>query len=54
LFSEMLFVNIQIFHFILNFRIDYLCCVSLEVGEVFWDINFGKFWDCIVWKEFFY
>jgi hypothetical protein len=25
----------------------------LEVGEVFWDINFGKCWDYIVWKEFF-
>jgi hypothetical protein len=24
----------------------------LEAGEVFWDINFGKFWDYIVWKEF--
>ena len=50
----MLFLNIQIFHLILNFRIDDLCCVTLVAGKVFWVINFGKFWDSIIWKVFLF
>jgi hypothetical protein len=49
----MLFVNIEIFNFILNFRINYLFCVSLDAGKLFWGIKFGIFFDYIVWKEFF-
>jgi hypothetical protein len=48
----MLFLYIQIFNLILNFRIDDLCCVNLVVGKGFWDINCGKFWDSIIWKAF--
>jgi len=51
---EMLFVYIQIFNFILNFRINNLCCVILVAGKVFWVINFGKFWDSIIWKLFLF
>jgi len=31
----MLFLNIQIFNFNLNFRINALCCISLEAGKEF-------------------
>ena len=40
----MLCLNIQIFNFILNFKIDDLCCVILEFGELFGIlilVNFG-------------
>jgi hypothetical protein len=50
----MMFLYIQICKSIFIFRIVALCCVSLEPGKVFWDINFDKFWAYFVWKAFFY
>ena len=49
-----IYIYIQIYNFILNFGIDDLCCVNLVVGKVFWNINFGRFWDFVIWKAFLF
>ena len=48
-----LFLHIRIFHSIFNFGLNALCCVSLEAGEEFALLFFGKFWDYFVGKKFF-
>ena len=48
-------VNIQytIYSFILSFRIDDLCRLSLESEEMFGILILCKFCDYFVWKAFF-
>jgi len=48
----MLFLNIEISKFILSFRIDDLCCVSLESEEVFGILILCKSWYYILGKSF--
>ena len=50
----MLFLNMEMCNFILNFRIDDLCCVSLEAGEVFGILILVNFGIILIGKIFFF
>jgi len=48
-----MFLYIQTFNFILNFRINALCCVGLEAGEVFGVLILANFEIILFGRNFF-